>query len=80
MSHAEATNMESVESIESSAAKLVLSDETNASILIEKPVEQDQTNQIQIFTCHAGNGWCKNVCKEGQSICDECTKMMDSYP
>lgn len=75
MSHAETAAMESVES---SAAKLVLSDETNASILIEKPVEQDQIGQTQILICHAG--WCKNTCSDGNHICDECTRMMDSYP
>uniref|UniRef100_A0A6C0KN88 Uncharacterized protein n=1 Tax=viral metagenome TaxID=1070528 RepID=A0A6C0KN88_9ZZZZ len=31
--------------------------------------------------CNAGgNGWCKNTTKEGQKVCEECTKMMDSYP
>jgi hypothetical protein len=82
MSHAETTQMDSVDSIELSAAKLVLSDETIASILIENPVEQehDQKNKVDVHTCRAGNGWCKNVCKEGQTICEECTKMMDSYP
>lgn len=79
MSHAETVMMESVES---STAKLVLTDETNASILIEKAEEPPQTNQKEkkVSTCRAGNGWCKNICKEGQTICDECTKMMDSYP
>ena len=61
-------------------ASLSISDETPA-ILIDEPQKSSQEEKQDIpKVCHAGNGWCKNVCKEGQSICDECTNMMDSYP
>jgi hypothetical protein len=40
--------------------------------------EEKQTAPVNV--CNAVSGWCKNVCKEGQTVCDECTKMMDSYP
>ena len=38
------------------------------------------TATATVNVCNVVSGWCKNACKEGQTVCDECTKMMDSYP
>ena len=51
-------------------------------ILIEEPTSTIQEErQDSPNKCNASrNDWCKNMTKEGQTICNECTKMMDSYP
>lgn len=76
MSHTENASMDSVNPI------TTLSDETNTTILVEtsNTVEQEQEQEPTPNACGVPNGWCKNPCKEGQTICEECTKMMDSYP
>ena len=65
------------------AEPLSISD-TQPAILIEEPqtfIQEEKQDSLTYCTAgNAGNGWCKNVCKVGQTICDECTKMMDSYP
>jgi hypothetical protein len=77
MSDVEGTIMESVEAATNA---ITISDDKNNAILIEAP-STDNTEASTIRYCNGGKqGWCKNVCKEGQSICDECTKMMESHP
>ena len=62
------------------AEPLSISD-AQPAILIEEPRSSIQEEkQASPKYCNAGNGWCKNVCSAEQTICDECTKMMDSYP
>ena len=76
MSHTENDSMDSVNPI------TTLSDETNTTILVEEQTSNtvEEKQESTPNTCGVPNGWCKNPCKEGQTICEECTKMMDSYP
>lgn len=68
--------------VQSSSNLVSLSNDTTPTILIEKSEVQtiSEEKEVLVRYCNAPQGWCKNVCQEGKTICDVCTKMMESYP
>ena len=75
MSHVETMNEPAT-----SAEPLTISDAQPAILIDAASQTNVEEKENAVNVCKAGNGWCKNTTKEGQTVCDECTKMMDSYP
>jgi len=62
---------------QSEPVALATSEEKQASSENSSTVPSSPPN---VVVCSAQRGWCKNTCADGKLICNECTKMMDSYP
>lgn len=59
---------------------IVPTSEQTQSPSLPNNAHTEQQHTPTLIVCNAQRGWCKNTCSNGKTICDECTKMMDSYP